>query len=296
MATHDYIIDNQTAPALRADLNLALQAIASNNSSATAPSTTYANLWWMDTANNYLKIRDKNDANWIIVAELDVTNSRVKLVSDSLQAASAGGIDIKNNTGTKIIDLAVASEATAKAGTNNTEIMTPLRVKQAAATPTGVILPFAGTTAPTDFLLCYGQSISTSTYADLFAVIGYTYGGSGSLFNLPDLRGRVVAGQDDMGGSSANRLTGQSGGLNGDNLGATGGSETHTLTEAQLAAHTHSMGSNSRVQVGTDNGTAYSGFSPTQFNPLTYSTQSAGSGEAHNNVQPTLILNYIVKT
>lgn len=310
MATHDYVIDNQTAPALRADLNLALQAIASNNSSATAPSTTYANLWWMDTANNYLKIRDKNDANWIIVAELDVTNSRVKLVSDSLQAASAGGIDIKNNTGTKIIDLAVASEATAKAGTNNTEIMTPLRVKQAAATPTGVILPFAGTTAPTDFLLCYGQSISTSTYADLFAVIGYTYGGSGSLFNLPDLRGRVVAGQDDMGGSSANRLTSP---LNGDTLGGAGGSESHSLTEAELASHDHLMFANATInldgnhtlnstdQVAAQNNSFGDGDEKYSLGRTTTSATvglsgSAGSGSAHNNVQPTLILNYIVKT
>ena len=55
------------------------------------------------------------------------------------------------------------------------------------------------------------------------------------------MRGRVVAGQDDMGGASANRLTDQSGGLNGDTLGDTGGSETHTLTTAQLASHTHSV-------------------------------------------------------
>ena len=130
MATHDYVIDNQTTPAFRSDLNNALAAIASNNSSASAPSSTFANMWWMDTTNNYLKIRDKNDANWIIVAEMDVTNSRVKMISDSLKAASAGGIDVLNSSGTKIIDLAVASQATAEAGTNNTELMTPLRVKQ----------------------------------------------------------------------------------------------------------------------------------------------------------------------
>lgn len=299
MATHDYNIADQTTPLFRADLNNALSAIATNNSSATAPSTTFAGMWWLDTTDNYIKIRDVNDANWIIVAEFDVTNSRTKLVSNSLEAASAAGIDILDNTGSKIIDLAIASEATAKAGTNNTELMTPLRVKQAAAAPTGVIFPFAGPSAPTDFLLCYGQSVSTSTYADLFATIGYTYGGSGSSFNVPDLRGRVVAGQDDMGGTSANRLTGQTGGLNGDTLGGTGGAETHTLTEAQLPTHSHSMGENTRVQAGLDNGRAFSGtFTSSQNNSdnITYSTQNTGGDEAHNNVQPTIVLNYIIKT
>lgn len=133
MATHDYVIDNQTTPAFRSDLNNALSAIVTNNSSSTAPSTTYANMWWMDTTNNYLKIRDKNDAAWIIVGEMDVTNGRFKLISDSLKAASAGGIDILNSSGTKIIDLQVASQATAEAGTNNTELMTPLRVAQSVA-------------------------------------------------------------------------------------------------------------------------------------------------------------------
>jgi len=107
--------------------------------------------------------------------------------------------------------------------------------------PAGSVIPYAGASAPTGFLLCDGSNVSRTTYATLFAVIGTTYGaGDGSsTFALPDLRGRVVAGQDDMGGASADRLTDQTGGLNGDTLGDTGGSETQALTEANLPAHTH---------------------------------------------------------
>ena len=162
------------------------------------------------------------------------------------------------------------------------------------ALPTGAVLPFAGASAPSGHLLCYGQAISRSTYSDLFTAIGTTYGvGDGSsTFNIPDLRGRAVAGQDDMGGSSANRLTGQTGGVNGDTLGGTGGAETHTLSAAELAAHTHeySKGNVSGTNIAAGNalnanlGTSVS------------TAENTPSGGAHNNVQPTLILNYIIKT
>jgi microcystin-dependent protein len=102
--------------------------------------------------------------------------------------------------------------------------------------PVGASIDYWGATAPSFWLFPYGQNVSRTTYAALFAKLSTTYGvGDGSTtFGLPDLRGRVVAGKDDMGGSSANRLTNQSGGLNGDTLGATGGGETVTLARANL--------------------------------------------------------------
>lgn len=156
MATHDYVINDQTTPAFRSDLNSALSAIVSNNSSTSEPASTYANMWWVDTTNNYLKIRDKNDANWIIVGEMDVTNSRIKLISDSLQAASAGGIDILNSSGTKIIDLSVASQATAETGTNNTELMTPLRTAQAITEQAKGLIDYALYTSTSSFTVPSG--------------------------------------------------------------------------------------------------------------------------------------------
>jgi microcystin-dependent protein len=177
--------------------------------------------------------------------------------------------------------------------------ITAAKLAVGAAFVAGMVMPYAGSSAPSGWLLAYGQDVSRTTYSDLFSAIGTTYGsGDGSTtFTLPDLRGRTVAGQDDMGGTSADRLTDQTGGLNGDTLGATGGSETHTLTEAELAAHSHSLGTNGRVQVGNDNGVAYSGkWVSGSGSTITYSTEDTGSDTAHNNVQPTIILNYIIKT
>jgi len=91
--------------------------------------------------------------------------------------------------------------------------------------PPGVVLPYAGASAPTGWLLCYGQAVSRTTYADLFTAISTTYGaGDGSTtFNVPDLRGRVPAGKDNMGGTAANRLTAGGSGVTGTTLGAAGG-------------------------------------------------------------------------
>lgn len=155
----------------------------------------------------------------------------------------------------------------------------------------GTVIDYAGTTEPMGWLFCYGQAISRTTYSALFAVLSTTYGvGDGSTtFNLPDLRGRVVAGQDDMGGSSANRLTGLSGGLDGDVLGAIGGAETHTLTIAQMPAHDHTLSPASVVA-----NTRTTGSLSTWVNSGSTNTTSTGGGGAHNNVQPTIILNKMI--
>lgn len=157
--------------------------------------------------------------------------------------------------------------------------------------PTGSVVDYAGATAPSGWLLCYGQSVAKDTYPELYDAVGDTYGSTATHFTIPDLRGRVIAGQDDMGGTSANRLTGLSGGVNGDTLGASGGAESHTLTEGQMPAHTHNYTAGGSVKL--EGGGA--SFSPL-LNSGTSTTTSAGSGEAHNNVQPTFVLNKIIKT
>lgn len=166
----------------------------------------------------------------------------------------------------------------------------PSHMASGAGIPTGAMIPYAGASAPTGYLFCYGQAVNRTDYAALHTAIGTVYGtGDGSTtFNLPDLRGRVVAGKDDMGGTSANRLTNQTGGLDGDTLAATGGAETHTLTTAQMPSHTHPLTTGSSTGTGFNRTTSTAG--------STTNSNSTGGDGAHNNVQPTIISNYIIKT
>ena len=71
MSTHDYVIDNQSAVAFRADLNNALAAVVSQNSNATAPTTTFANMFWYDTATKILKKRNEANSGWIDLGTVD---------------------------------------------------------------------------------------------------------------------------------------------------------------------------------------------------------------------------------
>lgn len=107
MAQHDYIIDNQTSASLRADLNNALAAIVSQNSGATAPSTTYANQFWYDTTSDQLKQRNESNSLWITLGTVDQTNNKFE----------------PNQT--------FSTQAEAEAGSENTKAMTALRTSQA---------------------------------------------------------------------------------------------------------------------------------------------------------------------
>jgi len=84
MSQNDFTLANQSFPAFRADLNSALQALASNSSGGSAPSTTFANMWWYDTTNNIMYIRNEDNDAWIKFAELDQANDKFVL-SGTLQ-------------------------------------------------------------------------------------------------------------------------------------------------------------------------------------------------------------------
>ena len=239
-----------------------------------------------------------------VAGAVNATHTELNTVADGNTAATATTLVnsdqlVVNDSGT-MVQVTLSDLLTYL--TNNFTI-TNTMITGGAAFTAGMVVPFAGSTAPTGWLMCYGQDVSRTVYADLFSAISTSYGaGDGfSSFTLPDLRGRVIAGQDDMGGVSANRLTGQTGGLNGDNIGATGGAETHTLTTNEMPSHNHSgnvalrtnweAGTSSLSPVGTGDA-RYDGTG--SYPALTIS--NTGGGAAHNNVQPTIILNYMIKT
>lgn len=158
-------------------------------------------------------------------------------------------------------------------------VYTDLITAEISVISSGTIFCYGASSAPSGYLICDGSAVSRTTYADLFAVISTTYGvGDGSTtFNLPDVSGKVVAGVD---------------GGDGDfDLADTGGAKTHTLIEAEMPAHTH----DTTIHLG---GTITGLRMPTpQAGPNNeVVTDSTGGDGAHNNLQPYITLNYIIKT
>ena len=154
-----------------------------------------------------------------------------------------------------------------------------LKVKTSDTLPIGTQVAYGGTVPPTGWLICDGSAVSRTTYAELFKVIGTSYGaGDGSTtFNLPNKKGRVSAGYDST-NSKFNAI--------GKHL----GEETHTLTVAEMPQHTHSLNT-SDTNGGQVENITWGGVIATQVS----STNAAGGDSPHNNIQPTEVDNWIIK-
>lgn len=191
-------------------------------------------------------------------------------------------------------------------------------VASVPAVPVGSMQAFAGSSAPTGWLLCNGTTASRTTYSNLYSVIGTTYGvGDGSTtFGLPDMRGRVPMGAgtgNQLNASGSGAITGGTG-MTARTAGAFGGEETHLLSSAEIPAHSHPVsdaghnhgaiataggGGGATVAGWTVGGAsganatnfAYTGSSTTG---LTVSNNTGGGGR-HAVVPPFVVLNYIIK-
>jgi microcystin-dependent protein len=263
---------------------------------------------------------------------------------DELAAALGDDANFATTTATAIgLKAPLASPAltgtptapTAAVGTNTTQLATTAFVQ--ATNPTGAVIAFAGSSAPSGWFLCFGQEVSISSNGALYAVVGTTYGsltnGSGGVgtthFRLPDLRGRTIAGIDNMGGVDAGRLS------IANTPGTTTGAETVTIGTANLPPHQHAidhdhasfaMTTNVNSQLhshsyttvylytgNVDYGNYYNGYYPTgsstgveniahahssDVNVPNFTGSSGNGGFANtalNNMQPTIVLNYIIK-
>lgn len=173
-------------------------------------------------------------------------------------------------------------------GTDITTLFTQLGL--ITTIPSGIVYPFAGSAVPSGYLLCDGGSYSRTAYAALFAAITTTHGAvDSSHFNVPDYRGRALIG------------AGAGSGLTSRTLGAVLGAEVHTLTVGEIPQHYHQV-SNSGESGSTGAGLAGSSRSQTSYNyttgpvSATFNGSPASVDGAHNNMQPSAVVNFIIKT
>ena len=164
--------------------------------------------------------------------------------------------------------------------------------------PTGAIMPYAVTAAPSGYLLCDGAAVSRSTYSALFTVVSSLYGnGDGSsTFNVPDLRGRFMAGYN----AATSRLTSVSSDMvDGALIANTGGIQAVTITEAQLPSHTHDSGNLHFVNGGDAAQQGVHAVQRSEANGVSVmilgSTGATGGGGVHSNIPPVIMVNYVIK-
>ena len=290
-----------------------------------------------DSSVTTLKLADNNvttakilDDNVTTAKILDGNVTTAKLAANAVTAAKITAATI---TATELASNAVTTAKILDANVTAAKLAADVAL---LLTPAGLVAPYAGSSAPAGYLLCDGTAVSRTTYATLFAVVSTTYGaGDGSTtFNIPDLKGRVIAGKE----ATATRLTAGLSAITSTTLGATGGNEalhTHThaptVTASQSAhyhtqpVHYHSTPDHNHGLVasyssGTSGGTFRQGAGFSAFDQvatggggltgwggndltdpttpaITVSASNANTGAGGSqNVQPTIILNYIIKT
>lgn len=298
---------------------------------------------WFNTTQEKLFVCTQTDPTviWTPIASDDTSTAYVMKTGDTMSGfltLHSNPVENMHAATKQYVDTGVASMATLfvrKSGdtmntgqtlvlgrdpVGNMDAVTKQYVDAIAGTPgpindpvkIGTVVPFAGATTPENWLPCYGQAVSRTTYNLLFGVIGTTYGvGDGTTtFNLPDFRGRMPVGPDNFGGTAANIITN----AQGDVLGGKYGAEFHTLTLNEIPSHTHTGSAEAAgVHSHTYTATTNPNYPPTGFHTgagaaqgtvasslagdhsHTLSINAAGGGQSHNNMQPSFAANWIIK-
>ncbi|WP_438043961.1 phage tail protein [Sorangium sp. So ce128] len=247
-----------------------------------------------DVAAQFFK-KGETDALLALTSKGDLHPAgKLSLKSPHAEQAPAAVIEADNRASSGDLGLRIRTQ---KGGSlQDSALITPegrVKDKTGFLVPVGTIVAYAGAEAPEGWLLCHGQTVSRTTYPELFAAIGTTYDPSNTTdFTVPNLQTRVPV------GASADY-----------SVGATGGAATVTLTEAQMPSHTHGVDDPGHQH----DITAYQDKDPDKHwgpyfscltNKKTPVTETAttgisiirtGGGQPHNNMQPYLVLNYIIK-
>lgn len=222
--------------------------------------------------------------------ETEISNLSTTLTNsiNSSNAAQDATIASNYTTLTNNLNTAITDQQSSTA----TQLANLDNAVSAHVSPVGSIMAFAGATTPSYWLVCDGRALAKTTYSALFNVIGYTYGGSGTHFNVPNLLGRVIAGTGDPSGL-----------FSGWGMGSTGGAENIVLNASQIPSHGHTVVCSNDDSSDSGGGSGYTvhksniGRSAQQI-VTSYgkniSTTATGGGASHSNIQPTMTMHYII--
>lgn len=213
----------------------------------------------------------------LLLSIVSLLNATDIVIKTDGTASSGNGISFQNSSSTEIFAIEADGEIQAAQGR--------IKDKTGYLAPVGSMMMYAGSSAPTGWLLCDGTAISRTTYSDLFSAISTTYGtGDGSsTFNTPNMGGK-----GPMGYLSSNTAF--------DALAETSGEETHTLTESEMPSHTHTVVSRNPAHSSSTGGPGLEYENSGAWHSTgTQTSNSTGSGSAHNVLDPYVTVNFIIK-
>lgn len=307
------------------NLNFAFASHISANSGSAPPATDCTGApvrgqIWLDTSAAPYPYKIYDGASWLTMGTMDATAHQWR-VRPSDGTLAAPGVGFASEPGTGLRRAGTGDLRLTVNGTDVLQVTTggfSVLSGSGGSVPVGTVLDYSGSTAPSGYLLADGSCFANATYTGLSAVLGSTYGTcSAGQTRLPDLRGRVAAGKDNMGGTAANRLAV----FSGTTLGAAGGDQNmqqhaHGISDPGHSHGVYDPGHSHSYTYPSVGGTSaqpggYTGYS-SYPNTATGTTAASGTGISiyaaatgitvnvegsgnSQNVQPTIILNKIIK-